>query len=424
MAVRLIPFRLVRAFTAFGLVCLLAGAPHVQAAPTTYYGQSPAAMPATPDAAAAAHLQVVPVTALALGANHSCALTSASGAKCWGWNIFGQLGNGRTTLRKAPADVTGLTGGVAALAAGGDHTCALTSAGAAKCWGFNGYGQLGDGTIVDHRTAMDVSGLESGVAALVAGKNHTCALTSAGGVKCWGRNEYGQLGDGTTDSRSAPVEVNGLASGVTKLAAGESHTCALTSTGGVKCWGYNLFGQLGDGTTNDQPIPVAVSGLTSGVTSLAAGGAHTCAVTDTGGVKCWGFNHVGQLGSGTTTTASTPVDVSGLASGVTAVVAGNWHSCALTQVGGVKCWGDNLYGALGDGTSDSRSRTPVDVSGLASGVAAIDAGGRFACAVTNADGVKCWGDNGFGQLGDGTLIVQRTPVDVAWPQVLYLPLVH
>ncbi len=364
------------------------------------------------------------MTALALGANHSCALTSASGAKCWGWNIFGQLGNGRTTLRKAPADVTGLTGGVAALAAGGDHTCALTSAGAAKCWGFNGYGQLGDGTIVDHRTAMDVSGLESGVAALVAGQNHTCALTSAGGVKCWGRNEYGQLGDGTTDSRSAPVEVNGLASGVTKLAAGESHTCALTSTGGVKCWGYNLFGQLGDGTTNDLPIAVAVSGLTSGVTSLAAGGAHTCAVTDTGGVKCWGFNHVGQLGSGTTTTASTPVDVSGLASGVTAVVAGNWHSCALTQVGGVKCWGDNLYGALGDGTTVSRSSTPVDVSGLASGVAAIDAGGRFACAVTSVGGVKCWGDNGFGQLGDGTLIVQRTPVDVAWPQVLYLPLVH
>lgn len=421
---RLMTFRLVRALAAFGLVCVLAGAPNTQAAPSTDSKQVTAAMLASPDVPANAQLQIVPVAKVALGGNHSCALTSAGGAKCWGWNIFGQLGNGRTTLRTAPVDVTGLTGGVAALATGGDHTCALTSAGAATCWGFNGYGQLGDGTIVDHRTAMDVSGLETGVAALAAGKNHTCALTGAGGVKCWGRNEYGQLGDGTTDSRSAPVDVSGLASGVAALAAGTSHTCAVTSAGGVKCWGYNLFGQLGDGTTSDQPIPVDVSGLTSGVTALAMGDAHTCAVTDTGGVKCWGFNHLGQLGNGTTMTSGTPVDVSGLASGVTAVAAGNWHTCALTQTGGVMCWGDNLYGALGDGTTVSRSRTPVDVSGLASGVAAIAAGGRFACAVTHAGGVKCWGDNGFGQLGDGTLILQRTPVDVAWPQLLYLPLIQ
>ena len=151
-------------------------------------------------------------------------------------------------------------------------------------------------------------------------------------------------------------------------------------------------------------------------------------MTSAGGVKCWGWNGVGQLGDGTTSNQSAPVDVSGLTSGVTAVAAGYWHTCAVTSAGGVKCWGDNLYGQLGDGTTSSRSRTPVDVSGLASGVAAMAAGGRHACEVTSAGGAKCWGDNGFGQLGDNTDTAQhRTPVDVVWPQslspVLYLPLV-
>jgi alpha-tubulin suppressor-like RCC1 family protein len=225
------------------------------------------------------------------------------------------------------------------------------------------------------------------------------------------------------------VVVSGLTSGVSALAVGRDHTCALTGAGGIKCWGYNFFGRLGDGTIIDRLTPVDVSGLTSGVTALAAGDSHTCAVTGAGGgVKCWGWNGNGQLGDGTTTNHSTPVDVSGLTGGVTEVAAGYWHTCAVTGAGGVKCWGNNLYGQLGDGTTISRSGTPVDVSGLASGVAALAAGGRHACVVTSAGGVKCWGDNGFGQLGDDTLAQRRTPVDVVWPQslshVVYLPLVR
>lgn len=413
------------------------------------------------------------VIAVSAGVAHTCALTSTGGVKCWGYNELGQLGDETTNNSPTPVDVKDLSN-VLAISAGAYHTCALTSAGGVKCWGNNYKGQLGYETITTcydtpcSSTPMSVkeSTNEDLLAkAVSAGEYHTCALTTTDGVKCWGGNDYGQLGDGTTDSSNTPVVVSLLTSGVKEISAGESHTCAVTSTdgvicwgnngdgqlgdgttidrsnpvivkestgedllaiavsagnyhtcariseGGVKCWGDNGYGQLGDGTTIESLTPVFGSGLTSGVREISAGKYHTCALTSGGGVKCWGGNEHGQLGDGTTTIVTTAVDVVGLTSGVKAVSAGFQYTCALTETGGVKCWGDEFHDLTGDWTNTGSS-TPVDVDGLTSGVKAVSSGKYHTCAITEANGVKCWGYNGFGQLGDGTRVKSLTPVDV------------
>ena len=351
------------------------------------------------------------VAAVAAGNFHTCVLTRRGAVECWGINSHGQLGDGTKTERHAPVAVSGLTSGVAAIAAGETHTCALTRAGAVKCWGNNESGQLGDGTTTDRSRPVAVPHLASGVIAITAGDEHTCAVKANGAAKCWGWNDSGQLGDGTWAERHAPVSVSGLTSGVVAIAAGGYYTCALTSTGAVECWGENLDGQLGDGTENDRRRPVAVSGLSSGVAAITAGFADTCALTSANALKCWGGNAFGELGDGTTTDHSTPVDVSGLSSGVTAMTVGFDHTCALTNAGAVECWGTNDSGELGDGTTTER-HAPVAVSGLTGGVAAIAAGNGHTCAVTSTGVVECWGYNGSGQLGDGTTKERHRPVEV------------
>ena len=258
---------------------------------------------------------------------------------------------------------------------------------------------------------MDVVGLGSGVVAISAGGGHTCALTSTGGVKCWGvMGGYG-LGDGTTQDRLAPVDVVGLTSGAVAIGAGNVHTCALSGAGGVKCWGGNA-GRLGDGTDQNRLTPVDVLGLGSGVVAITAGGSQTCTVTNAGSVKCWGNNVSGALGDGTKVNRRTPVDVVGLTSGVVALSAGDNHTCAVTSGGGVKCWGSDLTGQLGDGAFNVDRLTPVDVTGLSSGVTAVSAGGQHTCARTSTGSVKCWGFNGLGGLGDGTTNTRSVPLDV------------
>jgi hypothetical protein len=264
---------------------------------------------------------------------------------CWGEHV-GAPANGELTASLVPVEVPRLGGGITTITAGGGHTCAVIGGGGVSCWGANYAGQLGDGTTRDRHYPVDVSGLGSGVIAVAAGSSHACALTNAGGVSCWGANDAGALGDGSTVGSDTPVQVKGLASGITAIAAGYSHTCALASAGWVKCWGSNYVGELGDGSTTDRGIPVDVSGLGSGVVSVTAS-RHTCALMNSGSVTCWGDNSHSQLGAGTSISSVVPVDVSSLASGVMAIAAGEIHTCALMNDGSVKCWGDNFVGQLG-----------------------------------------------------------------------------
>jgi alpha-tubulin suppressor-like RCC1 family protein len=345
------------------------------------------------------------------GDNHSCARVSGGGLKCWGANDTGQLGDGSTANSNTPVTVYGFSSNGLLVDGGDFHTCAINYSYGLKCWGFNYFGQLGDGTTVNRSQPVDVSGLSSGVTVISAGFSHSCALTSTGGVKCWGDNSFGQLGDGTYLSSPVPVDVSGLTAGVMAVAAGDFHSCAITTTGAVKCWGFNGDGELGDGTWDDSSVPVDVYGLSSNAVQISAGWSHTCVVMKGGGVKCWGVNLYGQLGDGTTVTSNVPVDVSGI-SQAALVAAGGMHSCLLLTGGGLKCWGDNGVGQLGDGTNDP-SLTPVDVYGLTSGALGIAAGGYHSCGVLAGGGAKCWGDNYFGQLGDGTNDPSNVPVSVS-----------
>ena len=335
------------------------------------------------------------------GDAHNCATTPAGGLKCWGFNSAGPLGDGSTTLRTSAVSVFGLDSGVASVTTGAYSTCALTQDGTVRCWGLNGSGQLGDGTNTNSSVPVVVTGLEGDVVAVSAGWEHVCALTRVGGVKCWGAGSSGQLGNGVLSPSNLPVDVAGLSSGVIAIASGYVHTCALTSAGAVRCWGSNGTGSLGDDTTNDRRTPVDVVGLSAGVLAIDSFGNHTCAITAARGLVCWGLGLSGQLGQGDAVSSARPVAVQGLDSGVAAVSIGSYHTCALTQAGDVLCWGFNSRGQLGDGTTTTRRVPGPPVAGLGSGVVALGTGGSFSCALFDTGSARCWGNHGGGTLGHG-----------------------
>ena len=360
------------------------------------------------------------------GAVHVCVRTPGGAALCWGDNGTGMLGDGTYRDRKMPVTVVGLGHDVADVQAAWDHSCAVTTGGGVLCWGHNGDGELGDGTHRGRSKPAFVRGMDDGFTQVSLGFDSGCALTTAGGVLCWGYNGDGQLGDGTRDTRSIPVGVVGLSSGVAAIAAGWDHTCALTTGGGVLCWGQNADGELGDGTRTDRLRPVDVAGLSSGVAAVSAGFDQTCALLEDGAVRCWGQNGTGEIGDGTSALRARPVNVVGLSAGVASISAGYNHTCAVTTGGGALCWGANHSGELGDGTTTSRS-SPVAVFGSAIGVAEISAGGwkhaGLTCLRTTSRAVFCFGANhevsGLepigslgGQIGDGTSIDRHTPIGV------------
>jgi alpha-tubulin suppressor-like RCC1 family protein len=279
--------------------------------------------------------------------------------------------------------------------------------------GANARGQLGSGSTTDRSTWAPVSGL-SGVSKIAAAYYTGYALLSSGSVKAWGYNNNGQVGDGTTTTQLTPVQVSGLTAGVTQVAAGVYTGFALLSNGSVKAWGNNIAGQVGDGSTTQRLTPVQVSGLTSGVTQIASANYNGFALLSNGSVRAWGNNGNGQVGDGSTTQRLTPVQVSGLTSGVTQVAAAANNGYALLADGSVKAWGFNGTGPVGDGTNTQRL-APVQVSGLTSGVTQIAAGANTGYALLADGSVRAWGRNDLGQVGDGSTTNQLAPVSVSLP---------
>ena len=302
---------------------------------------------------------------------------------------------------------------VADVVAGGIHTCVRFGDGSIQCWGDNDWGQLGNGTTTSSATPVAVAGV-AGATAITAGEHHTCAIVAGGAVTCWGRNDSGQLGRGTITAKElTPVSVSGL-TGATAIAAGDFHTCALVpalgggGSGPVMCWGAGTTGQLGDDHFTTSPVPVAVAGITNAV-AIGAGGNTTCAVLSGGTVSCWGDNNQGKLGIGSNVLfVGSPAPVSGL-TGAVDVSPGYRHTCAHTNTGGVWCWGDEAIGELGNGVAlpGAFSNVPVAVSGMLAGQ--VDSGSDFTCAQLSLQGVNCWGRNDLGQIGDGTTTSRSVP---------------
>ncbi len=329
--------------------------------------------------------------------------------KSWGYNAFGQLGDGTTVDRHTPVLVNTISN-IAAVAAGAYHSLALGNDGKVWAWGKNDFGQLGDGTIIERHEPLQIAGL-SGIVAIAGGYDYSIALKNDGTVWAWGANHWGQLGDGTYTDRLNPVQVINLCR-VTAIAGGEVHCLALKDDGTVWAWGWNLNGALGDGSNIDKrSSPVQVATL-SGITAITTNGSnHSLALKNDGTVWSWGDNFLGQLGDGTYTAKNIPLRLTTLA-GITTIGVGENHSFAVKNDGSLWAWGWNGTGQLGVDDAFIHEPIPVNVN-LLPGVTRI-VGGNFHSIVEKIDGtIWTMGDNVFGQLGDGTNTIYRyTPMIV------------
>ena len=340
---------------------------------------------------------VMKLSQIWIGYDHTCVLSASGSVKCWGRGEHGRLGNDSSSDKDYPVNVVASNGSsnhlldIIQVSAGESHSCALTSGGNVKCWGKGEYGRLGNDSTNNKDHPVNVVDGDnstndlSNIIQIEAGYAHTCALTSSGNVKCWGRNHYGQLGNGNDEFKGVdhPVSVistqnsDTLLSNIVQIGTGEYHTCALNSFGNVKCWGYGSLGQLGNDDTSDKNDPVTVvdgndsTTPLSGIVQITTGEYHTCALTFSGNVKCWGYGNGGRLGNpyGSDITDN-PIIVGTMnnddntilpLSDIVQISAGDMHTCALTSSGNIKCWGRGDNGRLGNNSDKWRNIAPSNV---------------------------------------------------------------
>lgn len=344
------------------------------------------------------------------GGNSGCAIDAQGALVCWGGNAVGQVGNGTVGgTYLTPTAVTGMGSGVTAVSVGTLAVCAIKT-GTFYCWSYRAAGTQPQGAMVSTPLALTAQGMGTATH-IAAGSDYACGI-AGGRAYCWGTNSSGRLGNSSVSSSTVPTEVMSQDSNATDIDVGANHACLITN-GGLKCWGSNRDGQVGAPGTGIY-YPLSVPGLTSGVTGLAVGSNFTCAIQN-GALLCFGSNLNGQLGRGTASTnfENVPTVVPGFASGVTHVVAGDEHVCAV-KGGEAYCWGRNLEGVLGNGSLErSQVTSPARVVGLGP-VSDIATGFNTVC-VLESGLAKCWGFGNQGQLGNGVAESRGTPDFVAEP---------
>ena len=363
------------------------------------------------------------ITALSVGYSNTCAIVDGT-LYCWGSNDFGQLGNGSTMATAANAESSTLPvqtlaagSGVVAISSAAAHSCVVTSTtayaptnGGFSCWGDNNRGQFGNGAVSAKNPPVAVFGADRSITAASVTGEAKC-IVADGGLQCWGIRLAAFRPNVSVTYDATPQQIIAPRSGVTAVETRGRRVCAVVA-GGLRCWGTNDQGEIGDGTTIYRPTPQQIIAEGSGVTAVALGAQHTCAIVNAG-VQCWGSNALSQLGTGSEANSTRPVQTIPANSGVSALVAADLRSCAV-QNGGLRCWGLS-YGNQQGAAEPLGGRTPVQLIAPHSGVTAVattdDGLGGYLCAVVKA-GLQCWGNNGFGQLGDGTTILRTAPTQI------------
>lgn len=347
---------------------------------------------------------------LSAGDFHNCYLDSLGELYCWGDNSDEQMGMTSVVgIADTPRYISAFGEPLIGVALGENHTCAINANGAVKCIGDNSNGELGpNSTIVSESSSpIDVPTLDSGVTALASGQNHTCALTDAGEVKCWGALIAGATGSGSTIQGITTIA--GLGAPAVSIGAGDKHTCALLDTGRIKCWGRNFRKELGDNTSDLSTTPVDVIGIDD-ATGLALGRNFSCASTQTD-AKCWGSDQDRRLGRGVATgTDGIPAPIAETGSGIVAMDTGGYHGCYLDEFGHMRCWGDNTRNNQVGDDADVPRETPVTPIGMGSGVVSISTSLYNTCALKSSGHLYCWGSNAFKESGlPGGSLTIRTP---------------
>jgi alpha-tubulin suppressor-like RCC1 family protein/serine/threonine protein kinase len=359
------------------------------------------------------------ISNVAIGAYHTCACTTSGAVYCWGRGDYGQVGNGRNNAVNSMPTLV-LFSGVVSVCAGGHFSCALTVNSSVLCFGRNDYGQLGDGTFTNRFTPVSVAGLHSSVVAIACGDYHACALNTSGALLCWGRNGNGQLGDGSVTSKASPTHVPNLPP-ITAIGLGSLHSCALGAAPSsiLYCWGHNTLGSLGNGGSVDVNVPTQVIGM-GHVQVFALGKLTTCAANSSG-LYCWGWNKAGQVGDGTLSNRALPTAVQhspgmGL---VRALSLGDLHACAIDTTNLMWCWGWTSHIGLDSDSialrslsfADQPAHAVANVS-LPSKSKSLACGDKNTCVVSVNGSLLCWGANSNGQVGDGTTLDTLLPTSV------------